>query len=56
MQLMNEKWRHGVKGPPFFVLLGGEGRGVRGLFFQVVFGLERGPIMHYSLSTWTLDG
>jgi hypothetical protein len=47
----NEKSRHGVKGHPFFILVGaGEGRD----FFQVVFGGGEWTV-HCSLSTWTVD-
>jgi hypothetical protein len=47
----NEKSCHGVKVPPFFLVVGGEG----GLFFSSCFGVESGLSVHCSHSTWTLD-
>jgi hypothetical protein len=46
-----EKSCHGVKVPPFFFVVGGEG----GFNFSICFGVESGLSVHCSHSTWTVD-
>jgi hypothetical protein len=49
----NEKLCHGMKGHPFFLLMGGRDAGWGSFFFRLCWCGEW--TIHYSLCTWIID-